>query len=169
MPRNIAYIVAMSDSTHLAAFMARRPSLLRRLARLLGSRADAEDLSQEAWIRIATSEISSHPVAFLDHVATNLAIDRRRGMAVRGITGAEGLDHLVCPMPTPERTILDRERVRRTEQAIAAIPRRRRAVFLAVRLEGMSHAAAAARFGISIAAVEKHIARVMAHLVDNAD
>lgn len=154
----------MPKSTLFAAYLARRPLLLRRLARLLGCTADAEDLAQDTWLRACGTLVTTSPAALIDRIATNLALDRRRSLARRIPAAAGALEALPSDLPDAERTLLDRDRVRRAEVAIAAMPPRRRAVFLAVRLEGLSHAAVAARFGITTAAVEKHVARAMLDL-----
>ncbi|HEY1128166.1 MAG TPA: RNA polymerase sigma factor SigJ [Roseateles sp.] len=59
---------------------------LRALAyRMLGSRAEAEDVVQEAWLRWAEVDESTieHPGAFLSRLATNLCLDRLRSAAVQ--------------------------------------------------------------------------------------
>jgi len=104
------------------------------------------------------------PVPFLDRVALNLARDHLRSAAVKSGAGAAALHDIPCAEPDPERICLDRDRVRRAERALAAMPARRREVFLAARLDGLPHAAIAARFGITTATVQKHIARAMISL-----
>ncbi len=59
---------------------------LRALAyRMLGSRAEAEDVVQEAWLRWAEVDEATieHPGAFLSRLATNLCLDRLRSAAVQ--------------------------------------------------------------------------------------
>ena len=55
------------------AFLGRRSSLLRRLARLVGCRSTAEDLVQDAWVRSAAAGPVAEAAPFLDRVAANLA------------------------------------------------------------------------------------------------
>jgi RNA polymerase sigma-70 factor (ECF subfamily) len=162
----------MPDAATTPYFLARRPSLLRRLARIVGCAAAAEDLAHDAWLKTHVARDVIHPAAFLERVALNLARDHRRSSAVRGPASPELLDSLVCPEPDAERRLLDRDRLRRAEAAIAALPPRRRRVFLAARLERLSHAQIAQQFGITPAAVEKHIARALVSLaaaMDEAD
>src|SRR3990167_773806 len=57
---------------------------LRALAyRMLGSRAEAEDIVQEAWLRWAEVDESTveHTGAFLSRLVTNLCLDRLRSPA----------------------------------------------------------------------------------------
>jgi len=59
---------------------------LRALAyRMLGSRAEAEDIVQETWLRWATVDERSldHAGAFLSRIATNLCLDRLGSAAAR--------------------------------------------------------------------------------------
>ena len=151
----------MADPSLDDVFLRRRPSLLRRLARLVGCHAAAEDLVQETWIRSSLAGSVARPAAFLERVALNLSRDHLYGVALRGAAGAAALDGLACPQPDPEWTLLHRERLRRAEAALAGLPPRRREVFLAGRLDGLPHAEIAARYGITPAAVEKHVARAM--------
>lgn len=59
---------------------------LRALAyRMLGSRADAEDIVQEAWLRWAEVDETEvvHEGAYLSRLVTNLCLDRLRSAAVQ--------------------------------------------------------------------------------------
>ncbi|OWQ44718.1 RNA polymerase subunit sigma [Roseateles noduli] len=59
---------------------------LRALAyRMLGSRAEAEDIVQDAWLRWADVDESTvrHSGAFLSRLVTNLCLDRLQSAAVR--------------------------------------------------------------------------------------
>lgn len=59
---------------------------LRALAyRMLGSRAEAEDIVQEAWLRWAEVDAAAvqHEGAFLSRLVTNLCLDRLRSAAVQ--------------------------------------------------------------------------------------
>lgn len=59
---------------------------LRALAyRMLGSRAEAEDIVQEAWLRWADVDESTvrHTGAFLSRLVTNLSLDRLQSAAMR--------------------------------------------------------------------------------------
>jgi RNA polymerase sigma-70 factor (ECF subfamily) len=63
-------------------FESHRPQLFGVAYRMLGTRPDAEDILQDAYLRwhqSATSEIKS-PVAFLVTVTTRLCLDRLRGL-----------------------------------------------------------------------------------------
>lgn len=64
------------QSPDLSAFVAVRPQLLGLAYRMLGSRAEAEDVAQDAWVRWASAEAVENPRAFLIRVVTRLCLDR---------------------------------------------------------------------------------------------
>ena len=87
---------------------------LRALAyRMLGSRAEAEDVVQEAWLRWADVDESTveHAGAFLSRLVTNLCLDRLRSAAAQrehyvGVWLPEPLledDDLFHWTPSPEK------------------------------------------------------------------
>ncbi|UGT62413.1 sigma-70 family RNA polymerase sigma factor [Nocardia asteroides] len=64
-------------------FLAERPRLLALGCRMLGSAADAEDVVQEAWIRLCGAGAPDNPAAWLTTVTTRLCLDRLRARARR--------------------------------------------------------------------------------------
>ena len=65
-----------------SAFHAHRPRLLALAYRLLGSRADAEDVVQDAWLRWAGADHAHivDPLAWLVTATTRLGLDRLRAV-----------------------------------------------------------------------------------------
>ena len=81
---NMDTATATSPATGLApvdTFLRLRPRLFGIAYRMLGIRADAEDIVQEAWLRWQNggSDDARTPEAWLVTVVTRLAIDRLRG------------------------------------------------------------------------------------------
>lgn len=66
-------------------FEAQRPRLLRLAYRMLGSRAEAEDAVQDAWLRWqgAQGQAIDDPAGWLVRVATRLCLDRLRADKAR--------------------------------------------------------------------------------------
>jgi len=91
-------------------FLAHRPRLFGLAYRMLGSRADAEDVLQDAYLRWQTArrdELKS-PEAWLVTVVTRLSIDRLRSAKVEreAYTGPWLPEPLVAPDPElPERSL----------------------------------------------------------------
>ena len=80
-------------------FHTHRPRLLALAYRLLGSRADAEDVVQDAWLRWHQADQSAivDPLAWLVTATTRLGIDRLRALRARR-------EHYVGPwLPEPAR------------------------------------------------------------------
>src|ERR1700712_5948837 len=68
-----------------AVFEAHRSALIGAAYRILGSRVEAEDVVQEAWIRWSgvDHETIDEPRAFLLTVTSRLALNRVRQLAIR--------------------------------------------------------------------------------------
>lgn len=70
----------MSTSSLNDIFLRERPRLMALAWRLTGTRHDAEDLVQEAWLRWQGREVEAdNPGAYLARIIVNLALDRWRG------------------------------------------------------------------------------------------
>ena len=67
------------------SFQTHRPRLFALAYRLLGSRADAEDVVQDAWLRWHQADRAAirDPGAWLVTAATRLGIDRLRAVRAR--------------------------------------------------------------------------------------
>jgi RNA polymerase sigma-70 factor (ECF subfamily) len=69
----------MEQTDHTAAYVAERPRLVGLATKVLGDAAEAEDVVQQAWLRLdrTETEIDSLP-AWLTTVTTRLCLDRLR-------------------------------------------------------------------------------------------
>lgn len=69
----------------LAVFEARRRHLRALAWRMLGSRAEAEDVVQDCWLRWQAADTAAieQPAAWLSRVATNLCLDRLQSARAR--------------------------------------------------------------------------------------
>ena len=141
------------------AALARVRDALRRQGRTLH---DAEDLVQEAWVRLACysqERTVEQPEAFLMRAALNLSIDAYRETRSRG--EAVVLDDVVLVDTSPgvEAVALGRERMARLIECLRGLKTNTRDIFLAHRFHGLSYQEIARKHDLSISAVEKHIAR----------
>jgi RNA polymerase sigma-70 factor (ECF subfamily) len=148
--------------------MPRMDALTERLRRFVrarvGNRQDAEDVIQEAYLRVlrysAEHEVEDQE-RLLFSAAKNLAVDNRRRQKARARSVAE------CAVfaersdewPAADDLVDAWQRLRRVEAAIALLPPRCREVFLMHRIDGMSYTEIARHLGISVSAVEKNVAR----------
>ncbi len=152
---------------------------LRRFVRgRVGNRQDAEDVIQEAYLRVLRYS-KEHEVddreRLLFSTARNLAVDNQRRRRVREKTAAECalLGAGAGELPGSDEVVDARQRLKQIETVLTQLPPRCREVFLLHRLEGLSYSQIARHCGISVSAVEKHIARacllIDARLHDDRD
>lgn len=160
----------MSDQYQklLAIFTEQRDALTRFLARRLGNSAAAEDLTQEAWLRLAgggSAAAIADPRAYLFRIAANLAVDHQRSEARRPLAVAEIDALLDVPDDAPDAAAVAvaRDELVALQRALDELPLRRRAIFLAARLGAQTHREIADRHGISTRAVEINVQRALEH------
>lgn len=141
--------------------------LVAFLHTLVGDRAAAEDLAQDAGLRVLRMSPEqraelSNPRAFLFHVGTNLARDHLRRRMVREAVDGD----LQQPGQSPGADVVEqcREELTRVGQGIAQLPKRSREVLLLSRVQGFSHAEIGERLGIAAKTVENHLARALKDL-----
>jgi RNA polymerase sigma factor (sigma-70 family) len=70
-------------------FAAERPRLTAIAIRILGSEADADDVLQEAWLRLARTDGIDDLPAWLTTVVTRLCLDQLRKRRTRSVNDAE--------------------------------------------------------------------------------
>jgi RNA polymerase sigma factor (sigma-70 family) len=141
------------------------PQLVLYLSYLCGDRSVAEDMAQEAGLRllqVARESVVENPRALLFQAATNIAHDHRRHQRVRrkhdvsvraGDTGSPA-EH-VTDMRAQLNVVLDE---------LARLPKRRREVLLLARVEGYTQKEIALQLGLARKTVENHLARGLAQL-----
>ena len=134
-------------------------SLSAHAARMLQSPSEAEEVVQEAYIRLWKQAPRYRPEAklrtWLYGVVHNLCIDRLRA---RRSHDAEAVDQLaVDDRPSGDRR--ERERSLRVQGEVALLPERQRAALSLVHFEELSNIDAAALLGVSIEALESLLAR----------
>ena len=141
------------------------PELMARAVRLARRGGpEAEDLVHDTFARaIATKawrEVEN-PAAFGMRILGNLALDHmRRGrvVAIEAVADVEALG-LADDTPDPEATALGRDELRRLAALVGALPPQCRRVFTLRKIYGLSHAEIAARLGLSVSTVEKHLVK----------
>lgn len=126
-----------------------------------------EDLAQAAFERVLSAnnlQREKSPKAFLWRIATNLAVSalRKNGVESRNLPQLATLfvDDEGYRL-SPERVLEAKEDLDVVYRVITQMPEGRRRAFLLVRVDGLSHADAAQRMGVSRVAVSKHVARAM--------
>jgi RNA polymerase sigma-70 factor (ECF subfamily) len=147
-----------------ALFVRHRRSLLWYLTRLIPNRADAEEIAQEAFVRLLAAPHlepdASRARNYLFATATNLARDNYRRRTARAETAHVPFDdmQLEANDPHPER-LVDAERGHRiVDQALRDLPPRPRRAFILYVHEELTYERIAFELGVSKKTIERDIA-----------
>jgi RNA polymerase sigma-70 factor (ECF subfamily) len=138
--------------------------LVRRVARITRRPDEARDCLHSAFIRLEEYR-RSHPVdnpsAFLVRTAVNIGVDEVRRAQVRSAgSGSEfDLEVVADLRPLQDEVFAVRERLQRVGANLARMNARTREIFLMHRLGGMKYREIAQSLGVTVSAVEKHIAK----------
>lgn len=146
------------------AYRREGPRLSRFIRRRLRGSADEQDLLHDAFVRLAArqdEEMPRNPQAYLQRIVRNLLVDRGRRPEAR-------IDHcpidqdIDLPVPADQTYGLEAAQLkRRYREAVAALPKRTREVFLLHRLNELGYDEIAMRLGISSATVRWHVAQAI--------
>ena len=146
-----------------------RPALMAFFLRRLRNHAEAEDLTQEVFVRLATSDrpAMQSAEAYIFRIATNMLSDRGRREKVRSdYRAAIWADDPVGVDPLDPGRVADaREDIAAVVGALKDLPERTRTIFILYRLENMDKRSIADALGISVSAIDKHLTRAQTHLV----
>ena len=183
-PRGEAGTQAMEDETDEALMLAvcarqqqpfrvlmgrHMPRAIRVAQRVVRNAAEADEIGQEAFLRIWTHAASFDPAVarfttWLYRIVLNLAFDRVRKPAFAPIEDAGDVQD---DRPEPvERLIADQER-RMLEQAMAHLSDRQRGAIALFHMEGLSGEQSAEAMNISAKAFESLLARARNALRDH--
>lgn len=160
------------DLTHgdslLKMYLAHRVALVDVVAPIVGCRFRAEDVVQDAYLKLSESKIEAdirQPVSYLFRLVRNLAIDRARRLALEVRRGADAEVPIAAPAPdpSPEETLAARDMLRALERALRELPDRTRLVFEMSRVSGYSTEQIAQALGISVSLVYLLLRDAMTH------
>lgn len=149
-----------------------RRSLLSWFGRRTRDRADLEDMVQEVFERLIkrghASELERNNLsAYVFETASSVLTDHLRKKITRRA-------HLYEPFDqnrhggedfSPEHVLINREKLERTSAMLLELPEQTRAIFLLRRVEGMKVKDVAARMGISVTSVERHMRVAVWHIM----
>jgi RNA polymerase sigma factor (sigma-70 family) len=169
---------AESEAARQAADLDRkfRAPLLAYFSKRVLSRNEAEDLTQEVFVRLL-----HHPDrhngqtvdAYVFTIAANLLRDRAKSVSGAYDRASQNVDLLVetnqyspslIEDRDPERVLVGKEAIEDVLEALGELGERTRDVFILARLEAMQHREIAEIYGISVSSVEKMIMKAMVHL-----
>lgn len=154
--------VAAGDPAAVRTLVARKlPRLLSLAGRMLGDASAAEDVAQEAFLRVWKQAPRWRPGAarfdtWLHRVALNLCYDRLRRR--REVAHAEPPDQ-IDEGPGPDRGLLALETGRRVSAALQALPDRQREAIVLCHYQDLGNIEAAKIMGVSVEALESLLGR----------
>jgi len=129
--------------------------------------SEVPDLVQQVFVRLAQcSELDGihNPDGYIFQTAANTLKDHLRHNAVRKRFAIEQLgnaDALDSDF-SPERVLQGRENIARLTEVLRQMPERTRDILMLRCFEGLKHSEIARLQGISVRAVEKHVAKALA-------
>jgi RNA polymerase sigma-70 factor (ECF subfamily) len=159
--------VGEKDPAAMRELVARKlPRLLALAARMLGDRAEAEDVTQDAFIRVWKHAGRWQPGAarvdtWLHRIVLNLTYDRLRRMRPET---REDLPEQADTALAADDAISRSETRERLHQAMARLPARQREALVLNYYQELSNVEAAASMDISVDALESLLSRARRNL-----
>lgn len=146
-----------------------RPALMSYFMRRVKSHAEAEDLTQDVFLRLASLDVAQlqSAEAYVFRTAANLLSDRARRDKVRRLHAADELSvagREIDPLD-PARIVSGRRSLSTMAEKLKELPERMRAMFVLYRVESMNKRDIAEAFNCSVSTVEKNVAQAMAYLM----
>lgn len=161
----------MTDPAQFEPFLLAYQDMVFTTAfRLLGNEAEAEDVSQEvflkAWAHFPTISGSASAGGWLKTVTRNLCLNhlqrhRARWTPFTDLSGPEG-DPLPMEIPAAETqtlTVLSEERRQILEAALARLPDHQRVPLVLYHFEDLDYADIASELGVSVSKVKTDLFR----------
>jgi RNA polymerase sigma-70 factor, ECF subfamily len=167
--RSFLQRIAARDTAALAALYDRHSRLLFGLIlRIVRDRAEAEEILQEAFVRVWTRAETydarvGEPLPWIVRLSRNVAIDRLRARRSRGAVDTPPPDRdmveavAASDIQSPEAVVFDTERRQALSDALAALPAEQRQLIEAAFFEGYTHSELAHRFGLPLGTVKTRI------------
>lgn len=140
------------------------PKLFSHAARVLGDRAEAEDVVQETMLRLwkiaaEWRQDEAKVSTWAYRVAVNLCTDRLRSRTRRPHVGIDGIAEPVAPIESAVEHMTDAARNDALDRALKTLPDRQRQAVVLRHLEGLSNPEIASIMDIGVEAVESLTAR----------
>lgn len=136
------------------------------LAARLNSEAEAQEVAQEAYVRLLQLErpgAAGFLRAYLFRIAANLAVDRLRQRNVRTRAPMTELFEEWLSTPTPDQRALTEDELQTIGEALRELPREVSRVFVMHVIEGKNLQQIAREERVTDRALRYRVARAMAH------
>lgn len=172
-PRPVTTDSVQDDDSRLRLYLAHRAALVEYATPIVGDRMRAEDVVQEAYMRFAprsggTSDDVKveQPAAYLYRIVRNLAYDLRRRLSAdkRRDEAHLVLSETLPPAVSPEEEALQRDELRRAEDALAELPDNVRRAFEMNRIGGYTLQETADHLGVPLSTAARWAQTALMHV-----
>lgn len=156
-------------------FRKHNTALIGFLCNKLDSTAEAQEVAQEAYVRLLRLE---HPEqvsflrAYLFHIAAHLAIDRKRHHTMTESAPLQDLFEKWLDTPIPDQHALAADRLRVVREALRELPAKTSQAFVLYAIDDLGFDEVAKRMKLTERMVRYHVARALKHCrarVDEAE
>lgn len=151
-----------------------RPALLRYFSRRVRAQHEVEDLVHDVLVRLVRNQGFADTESvrgYLFQTANSVLVDAvRRRASLRADHHVEfDADMHADEVFGPDHVLQARQELTRATTVVMELPELTRTIFVLRRLEGMKYKDIAARLGMSLSTVEKHMQRAVMHVVESLD
>jgi RNA polymerase sigma-70 factor (ECF subfamily) len=167
MPPPAAIAVADQSPDVDQLYRGQRARIVRLCTMLLGDAAEAEEVSQEVFLKLHRAAAEADPAtrwpAWLTTVAVNACRDKRRSRWFRWWRGSRELieSEFAGDGISPERAAIDGATRRQIWQALDRLPARQREVFVLRHIESWSTDEVAEALQLNAGTVKRHLFRAV--------
>lgn len=151
----------------------RYDALKRRLAYQLGSEERAGDALHDTWLRLNGRDDMQpvdNPQAFVLRMAVNSAVDRwRKDTRLVNASEIDDLLQLDDAELGPRHSLEAQFELQQLLRVLDELPERRRQIFLAIRIDGVTRKELARQYGISQRAIEAELRRAHDYCAQRLD
>ncbi|MEQ1591711.1 MAG: sigma-70 family RNA polymerase sigma factor [Thiobacillaceae bacterium] len=142
------------------------PRLVHTIAQRVTCLSTANDLAQEAYLRLLGQRDLAHETnlpAYLFRIGRNLVIDHQRKLTQPLINTTELHDDLPCSVAQPEQRAAARQECELLWAAMAELTQPIQRTLSLSLIEGVSHATIAVELGVTERTVQTYLRKGMAH------
>lgn len=169
--RDYAERAREGDASAFAELVRRhQDAVYRFVLRMVGTRDEALDLVQDAFVRAWQALPQWQPEAqfrtWLFRIASNAALDALRRRRVVAFEPLGGAFEAAADEPDPERRLELKQRVAALEASLAKLSAEHREILLLREVEDMSYEEIGAVLGLSEGTVKSRLARARAALLE---
>ena len=145
-----------------AAFLEHQSFLKKFLSQYLYNQQDIDDVAQETYLRAYQAEQKKdieQPKAFLFCIARNIALTEltKKSHQITDTIVDLGDSIVILDEATVENEIEAQQRLGIYCEAVAALPKQCRRVYLLRKIHGLSHKEIAAHMDLTVSSIEKHL------------